>query len=152
MKTGGMSQYQRVLLVAISPLLLALIGSGLAWFVLGPDMFSWLRAIATKLILALSLFAFGGLVTGQCMVRLLRKILYSDQEIVPDIVKKMFVVTLASIPVLLACAFVPYLSDLSKRALLKTAKVLIISGLGFSVAFTASFIYVTVAQARLRRR
>ena len=153
MKPSGMSQYQRVLLIfAVLSLLLALIGSGLAWFVLGPHVILWFRAIATELILVLSLFAFAGLATSQRMARLLGPVLGSSQESVSDIDRKVVGAMIAFIPVSLACAFIPYLSDLSNRALLKTARVLIISGLGFSMAFAVSFIYVTVDQARFRCR
>lgn len=154
MKPSKISNYQRALLMfAVLPLLLALIGWGLAWFVLGDNVLLWLRAMAVRLIIALSLFAFGGLVTSRSTVRLLGPILLDlSQERESKTDNEVMGAAIAFIPVLLACAFLTYLSAPSERSLIQTATVLIVGGLGTSVAFGVSFVYVSVAQMRLRRR
>jgi hypothetical protein len=151
MKRKRVSQYQALLLMfTVPPLLLALIGLGIAWFLLGPHVFSWFRSIAGKLVLALCLFAFAGLATSQRMWRLLGPVLFFNQEGTSDTDRRVVWAMFTIIPILLVCAFFPYVSAPSSRALLNTARFLIVSGLGISISFASSYIYLAVIQAKSR--
>lgn len=153
MKLSGMSRYRRTLLIlAVPPLLLAIIGTGLAWSVLGSRVLLWLQVIATRLILILGLLAFAGLAVGQLMMRS-RRNQPSDQKERPSAGRTNLVVIMATvIAVSLVCVFIPYLTDLSEKTLLEIANILLVSGFGAFAMFTASFLYITVAEVRLYRR
>jgi hypothetical protein len=129
-----------------------MIGMSLAWFVLGSRVLLWLQVIATKLILISGLLAFAGLATGQHMMRPGRDRSF-DQKTIPGAGRTNLVVIMVTvIAVTLACGFITYLTDLSERTLIEIANILLFGGFGAFVMFMASFLYITVAEARLRRR
>lgn len=150
MNHSGMSWYRRVLLIlTIPPLLLALIGSGLGWWVLGSQVFLWFRAMVLKLLLILGLFAFAGLVGSECIMRPQRdRSAYLKPA--PSIERgSLFAAVVTFVVVSLSCAFIPYLTDLTEETVLKIAGLLIVCGLGLSVTFLISFVYMTIAHVRL---
>jgi formate hydrogenlyase subunit 3/multisubunit Na+/H+ antiporter MnhD subunit len=147
-------EFQKWLLIlTVSPLLLALIGLGVGWFTLGPRIFIGLQAIADVLLLILAFFAVGGLIMGAEEKRRLAPLFkyaesFSQKTSLRAERRRLFTAIISFIVVSVLCAFVPYLANQSERTLFNMAAMLVIAGLGFSTMFAVSFILLSVVSAR----
>ncbi len=119
---------------------------------LGSQVFWWFRAMALKLLLISGLFAFAGLIGSECIMRSQRDRSSYPKPALGIERGNLFAAMVTFVVVSLACAFIPYLTDLTEETVLKIASLLITCGLGLSVMFLVSFVCVTITHVRLRRR
>ena len=150
-----MSEEERnILVLAIFPLVLLLIGIIMMWSILGPQTLVGFKALlSVKMTIFLVLFAVAGLIFGQPGLKAMSKYMpYSEQ--VPagsEIRRKSLIAIVTLVLGILFCAFVPAFPDLSNRSLAETALRLIVTGLGFSVMFGTLLVCASIIRIKSQR-